>query len=67
MDDNELRKQPIILELRKIIADLCGYFWLPCPCCGEMFAGYETGKISVPDKNQGPGYFLACCRWCDDR
>lgn len=27
----------------KQYADLHGYFWLPCPRCGEYFGGHETG------------------------
>ena len=25
----------------KVMAHYRGYFWLPCPICGENFAGYE--------------------------
>lgn len=32
----------------KLYADLNGYFWLPCPICGEHFGGHEGGKESVP-------------------
>lgn len=28
-------------RLHKIWAGLAGYFWLPCPLCGEMFGGHE--------------------------
>lgn len=28
-------------RLHKIWADFAGYFWLPCPLCGEMFGGHE--------------------------
>lgn len=24
------------------LAKMRGYFWLPCPVCGEDFAGFET-------------------------
>lgn len=45
--------------LNRIYAWLFGYFWLPCPACGDMFGGhevtmqmggkqYETGKIFCP-------------------
>lgn len=27
----------------RVWAWLCGYFWLPCPECGEMFGGHEIG------------------------
>jgi hypothetical protein len=29
--------------LAKFLASLGGYFWLPCPICGEPFAGFEWG------------------------
>ena len=31
----------------KAYANLFGYFWLPCPTCGQMFGGHEIGG-SVP-------------------
>lgn len=35
------------------IADRLGYFWLPCPLCGEPYAGFEwnSGSIPVVDAN----------------
>ena len=27
--------------LNKLYAHLFGYFWLPCPLCGQMFGGHE--------------------------
>jgi len=40
--------------LNKIYAKFFGYFWLPCPLCGQMFGGHEwediDGKPStIPD------------------
>lgn len=31
----------------QILAFLGGYFWLPCPICGEPFAGFEWGNGSL--------------------
>jgi hypothetical protein len=28
--------------LHKTYANVMGYFWIPCPSCGEMFGGHET-------------------------
>lgn len=28
----------------RIYAWLGGYFWLPCPVCGEHFSGHEIGR-----------------------
>lgn len=33
--------------LSKILADIGGYFWLPCPVCHEPFAGFEWGDESL--------------------
>jgi hypothetical protein len=34
-------------RLNRIYAFLFGYFWLPCPACGEMFGGHEAGWATV--------------------
>jgi len=30
------------IKERKAYANQHGYFWLPCPICGEYFGGHET-------------------------
>ena len=38
--------------LHRIYARSFGYFWLPCPLCGEMFGGHEinyTEAVMRPD------------------
>ena len=52
-----------LVWLRKRAAHVLGYFWLPCPMCGKMFAGYESGRCSVPSET--PGIGRICCKWCD--
>jgi hypothetical protein len=32
-------------RIARLRAHLRGYFWLPCPACGQMFAGYEHGGL----------------------
>lgn len=32
----------IFRPLNRAFAFLAGYFWLPCPKCGQMFGGHET-------------------------
>lgn len=53
--------------LRRVLAWWGGYFWLPCPCCGEPFGGYETGQRHVDHEAlEGGGWTSqCCCRWCD--
>ena len=33
--------------MKKLIAYLLGYFWIPCPICNEYFAGFEISKYSL--------------------
>ena len=33
--------------LHRLYARFFGYFWLPCPACGKMFGGHETGSRAV--------------------
>jgi hypothetical protein len=40
--------------LAKVLADVGGYFWLPCPICKEPFAGFEWGE-SIMTGNLGQG------------
>jgi hypothetical protein len=39
------RRTKLILHrwrwLNKLYASIFGYFWLPCPICGEYFGGHE--------------------------
>jgi hypothetical protein len=35
--------------LNRVYANAVGYFWLPCPLCGEMFGGHETGTVVIYD------------------
>ena len=35
--------------LAKLQADVGGYFWLPCPICGENFGGQEVGPAALMD------------------
>ena len=47
---------------RKLRANLFGYFWMPCPICNEMFAGFEIGQGHVLT---GDGKKMCCCKKCD--
>ena len=47
--------------LNRLYAFVCGYFWLPCPLCGDMFGGHEAGRYSVPVQGQ-PGTGRICCK-----
>lgn len=40
----------------KLYANFFGYFWLPCPICGEMFGGHEwRDPNAVLWKSEGGG------------
>lgn len=42
-------------------ARLFGYFWIPCPVCGEEFGGQETGLYALPEPGtNGMRGWLAC-------
>lgn len=44
-------------------ARLGGYFWMPCPLCGEMFGGHEIGGYLMKNFCEGS----AVCPNCKDR
>jgi len=52
----------IMRVLKKLRANLTGYFWTPCPLCKEYFGGFEIGNGSVvmPD-----GKKKVVCKNCD--
>ena len=41
--------------LRKLYANVFGYFWLPCPICGEMFGGFESSNYSIKEEVEFDG------------
>lgn len=45
-----------------------GYFWLPCPLCGEHFGGHEwlrdTAALSATINTDTPGIFQGICPKC---
>lgn len=42
--------------LHKWYANVCGYFWLPCPICGRMFGGHEVTNDNVSlERGNGMG------------
>lgn len=55
--------------LRRLRARLGGYFWMPCPVCGEEFGGHErqgtVRRIPNPPRLVVTGF--ATCSDCADR
>jgi hypothetical protein len=49
----------------KLYANLMGYFWLPCPVCGEMFGGHEAESWSIPTDRAGISECV-CSEECED-
>jgi len=50
---------------RQMWAQMGHYFWLPCPLCGEHFAGFETFRSeifsnSVPDPDTRGLSYMIC-------
>lgn len=58
------RLRRVTAPWRRLKAHAGGYFWLPCPMCGEPFAGFETAPmLAVPVTDHTD----ACvCRTCED-
>lgn len=56
--------------LSKLYAKFFGYFWMPCPSCGEMFGGHEVPSFdqnvaqTIPSGK--PGISLCICQKCVD-
>lgn len=49
----------------KLYANLFGYFWLPCPVCGEHFGGHEVSAFSgavIVEKEDGPHAYCVCSK-----
>ncbi len=56
--------------LARLLAWMLGYFWLPCPSCGQMFAGFESGVTFVTDRVSQSGRIVSGwtnCKRCDGR
>jgi len=55
--------------LNRWYAAVAGYFWLPCPLCGQCFGGHEWRvcrkghESAIPDPER-PGGGIAICRDC---
>ena len=52
--------------LNKIYAYLMGYFWRPCPVCGEYFGGHQTklGGIKITERGEMWEKGLVICDTC---
>ena len=54
----------------KVIANTLGYYWLPCPVCGQEFGGHEHRSIpngivaSIPAPDGPQGLSLCICPDC---
>lgn len=48
--------------VHRLYAWTSGYFWLPCPICGEMFGGHEAGQASI--KSNGHNLVICYDRGC---
>ena len=49
--------------IQKLFADWFGYFWLPCPVCGQMFGGHEWKDGSIATDT--PGLRKGICPDCE--
>ena len=46
--------------VHRVWARVFGYFWSPCPECGEMFGGHEWRAVAVHEKTG-----LGVCPRCE--
>jgi len=44
----------------RIRAFVCGYYWLPCPNCGQMYGGHEMGGGTLYHEG-GPTWAKGTC------
>lgn len=53
--------------LHQLYAFIFGYFWLPCPKCGEMFGGHQHEPYGAHvTVTEGDGQHCYCvCPACD--
>lgn len=54
----------IIRGLHRIYAWWLGYFWRPCPVCGEFFGGHEVNSASFVASPDDPYRGKAVCPSC---
>lgn len=51
-------------NLNRLYAAITGYFWAPCPLCGQDFGGHEwrdiNGLSSAVRNSDGPGAKGTC-------
>lgn len=64
-EKRDLRAQPRWLQ--KVKADRGGYFWLPCPMCGEEFGGHEWAGHLMRSDHEGTGICANCAAEADRR
>ena len=64
--NREIRNRMWLLKpLRWLRAFVGGYFWLPCPICGENFGGFEWGESLMSSWDGGEGVCPACSEEAD--
>lgn len=50
-----------------LVARLFGYFWLPCPICGNNFGGHEWSETLYSNYSSGFGTCPECVTECKRR
>jgi hypothetical protein len=61
------RKTRAAIAARRRRAMAGGFFWVPCPICGEHFAGYEAVTDPVLYTTATEGKLICSKRECADR
>ena len=55
--------------IHKVGAQVFGYFWLPCPACGQEFSGSEwgTSEYSSISEDEDGDSFEGICPDCEKK
>lgn len=51
----------------RLYANLMGYFWHPCPLCGQPFGGQESTAAAIGATGRPPDEGFVVCPRCFNR
>lgn len=50
----------------RLVAEVGGYFWIPCDVCGRAFGGHESGDWTIPHPGAPWVRRLVCSEECHE-
>ena len=60
-------KHRLVRRFHRYYANAFGYFWLPCPICGENYGGHEWKNHNVGIATERAGVTKGMCNECAKR